>query len=65
MKPVMIARKAFLQLSIKDRRKLLKQCCTPELVQHYEVTCPECGNYYAGHATGAGDICTCESGAKK
>lgn len=32
------------------------------------VTCPRCGNYYAGHATGAGDICTChqeEPNAKK
>lgn len=23
------------------------------------VTCPVCGMYYAGHATGASDICTC------
>lgn len=25
-----------------------------------ETTCPECGGYVPGHATGAGDICTCE-----
>jgi hypothetical protein len=24
------------------------------------VTCPKCGGYVPGHATGAGDICTCE-----
>ena len=24
-----------------------------------EVTCPECGEYYPGHATGGADICTC------
>lgn len=25
-----------------------------------EITCPKCGNYVPGHATGAADICTCE-----
>lgn len=31
----------------------------PREAQPTGVTCPKCGNYYAGHATGAGDICTC------
>ena len=26
-----------------------------------EVTCPKCGNYYGGHATGAADICDCRT----
>ncbi len=25
-----------------------------------EVTCPKCGGYVPGHATGTGEICTCE-----
>lgn len=25
----------------------------------HEVTCPKCGNYYGGHATGGQDICDC------
>jgi hypothetical protein len=24
-----------------------------------EIICPACGNWLPGHATGAGDICTC------
>lgn len=24
-----------------------------------EVTCSYCGNYFPGHATGAGDVCDC------
>lgn len=24
-----------------------------------EVSCPKCGNYYGGHATGSHDICCC------
>lgn len=24
------------------------------------TVCPRCGNYLPGHATGAGDICTCD-----
>jgi hypothetical protein len=40
-------------------QKELGSCCTPEIIKHYEVTCPECGNYYAGHATGGLDICDC------
>jgi len=50
---------AFLKLPIKERRAILQDQCTPEIVHHYEVTCPECGLYYPGHATGGIDICTC------
>jgi len=49
----------FLKLPMDDRRAILEECCTPEIVKHYEVTCPECGNYYGGHATGGHDICDC------
>lgn len=55
------ARSEFLKLPMEERRKLLEECCTPEMVRHYEVTCPECGNYYGGHATGAADICDCHN----
>lgn len=46
---------------MQQRRKLLKEHCTPEIVRHYEVTCPECGNYYPGHATGGFDVCDCHA----
>lgn len=59
MKTTPIILKELLKLPMEERRKIMAECCTPEIVKHYEVTCPECGNYYGGHATGGHDICTC------
>lgn len=56
-----MTRAEFLKQPMQTRRKLLEECCTPEMVRHYEVTCPECGNYYGGHATGGQDICDCHT----
>lgn len=55
----------FLKLPMEERRAILEARCTPEIVRYYEVTCPDCGRYYAGHATGGQDICTCHGGAKR
>lgn len=56
-----MTRADFLKLPMRKRRKLLQEHCTPEMVHHYEVTCPECGNYYGGHATGGDDVCDCHT----
>lgn len=47
------------------KREVLEKQCTPEIIKHYEVTCPECGLYYPGHATGGNDICTCPVARKE
>lgn len=44
--------KDLLKLPIEARREEMERQCTPEIIHHYEVTCPECGLYYGGHATG-------------
>jgi len=51
-------------LPIPVQRKIMESQCNPAIVKHYEVTCPECGNYYPGHATGGQDICTCETNSE-
>jgi hypothetical protein len=40
-----------------DLRGIIASNQRPETAT--ETTCPVCGNWMPGHATGAGDICTC------
>lgn len=50
----------ILKLQLEERRREMERQCTPQIIHHYEVTCPDCGLYVPGHATGGLDICTCE-----
>ena len=44
-----------------DLRGIIASNQRPETAT--ETTCPLCGNWLPGHATGAGDICTCKPAA--
>jgi hypothetical protein len=61
---VKLTRAEFLALPVEKQREILEMQCTPEIIHHYEVTCPECGLYYGGHATGGQDICDCHTPPK-
>jgi hypothetical protein len=52
---------ALIELELADENPGAKLIEELRKLRRSATTCPHCGNYYPGHATGGHDICDCQA----